>query len=62
MLLMGFSDRRVKWIMLYVTTVSYSISFNGRGYDKFLPEEGYVRMILCHPICFYCVWKGYLVR
>ncbi|XP_074363624.1 uncharacterized protein LOC141704237 [Apium graveolens] len=45
MVSMGFDDKWVKWIMFYVTTVSYSICFNGTSvvppmgifiYDSFL--------------------------
>ncbi|KAL8111232.1 hypothetical protein AgCh_019083 [Apium graveolens] len=40
MRLMGFSERWIKWIMLCVTTVSYSISFQGSMVGPIMPGRG----------------------
>ncbi|WOH00018.1 hypothetical protein DCAR_0519374 [Daucus carota subsp. sativus] len=40
MLLMGFSNKWIKWMMLCVTTVSYSISFQGSTIGTIIPKRG----------------------
>lgn len=40
MRLMGFSEVWIKWIMLCVTTVSYSVSFNGTSIGPIQPSRG----------------------
>lgn len=40
MIIMGFSEKWVKWIMLCVTTVSYSISFQGSMIGPIIPKRG----------------------
>lgn len=40
MQVMGFSERWIKWIMMCVTTVSYSISFQGSMIGPIIPSRG----------------------
>lgn len=37
---MGFSTKWISWIMLCVTTVSYSVSFNGSQVGPIIPKRG----------------------
>lgn len=36
---MGFSEKWIKWVMLCVTTVSYSISFQGSTIGPIVPKR-----------------------
>lgn len=40
MLNMGFADKFVKWVMFYITTVEYSICFNGTSVGPTYPKRG----------------------
>lgn len=40
MRIMGFSEKWVRWIMLCVTTISYSVSFNDTTLGPILPSRG----------------------
>lgn len=40
MVSIGFSDKWIKWVMMCVTTVSYSISFQGSSVGPILPKRG----------------------
>lgn len=40
MIEMGFSEKWINWVMLCVTTVSYSICFNGSNVGHIVPRRG----------------------
>ena len=45
---MGFSCQWIRWIMSCVTTVRYSVKFNGALLEAFSPREVFDKVILCH--------------
>lgn len=48
---MGFSNKWIAWVMLCVTTVSYTVCFNGSQVGPIIPK-GYARVTLCHHTFF----------
>lgn len=40
MVVMGFNEKWVQWIMMCVTTVSYMINFNGKEVGLIIPKRG----------------------
>jgi hypothetical protein len=49
---MGFSRRWIQWIMSCVTTVRYSVKFNGALLEAFPPLEDLDKVIHCPRSCF----------
>jgi hypothetical protein len=49
---MGFSRRWIQWIMSSVTTVRYSVKFNGALLEAFFPLEDLDKVIHCPRSCF----------
>jgi hypothetical protein len=58
MLKMGFSHRWVQWIMACVTTVKYSVKFNGTLLDAFSPSRGLRQGDPLSPFLFLFVADG----
>jgi hypothetical protein len=57
----GFRSQCIRWVMSCVTTIPYSIRFNGQMLDSFTPSRG-IRQ--CDPLSlylFYLLLMAYLV-
>lgn len=56
MQLMGFNNTWIKWIMLYVSTVSHMIAFNGNTVGPIIPSRGLRQVDPLSPCLFlFCV-------
>lgn len=53
MIVMGFNEQWVRWIMLYISTVSYMINFNGKEVGPIFPKHG-LRQEIPFLLTFFC--------
>lgn len=58
MLSMGFSDKWVRWIKMCVTSVSYSISFQGSNIGLIIPSRGLMQGDPLSPYLFLMCVEG----
>jgi hypothetical protein len=54
----GFAEQWIKWIMTCVKTVSFSVRFNGKLLEKFLPTRGLRQGDPLSPYLFLFVAEG----
>lgn len=58
MVSMGFDDMWVRWIMFCVSTISYSISFNGMSVAPITPKRGMRQGDPLSPYLFFLCVEG----
>lgn len=59
MIKMGFDSRRVRWIMMCVETVDYSVIVNNESVGPIFPGRGLRQGALFHPTSLSYVRKGF---
>jgi hypothetical protein len=52
---LSFHSKFVQWVMVYITTVQYSVRFNGTVLNPFRPSQGLCQADLLSPYLFLLV-------